>query len=152
MSTDIKSPDDSGSVASHCYAEPRWVPTECDGPLLTMPPLELAKLWGELVEAYHGKNGFGGDTAELYSYRFQRMNPQLHAAKIDDEDRRDEIEWEHYFAAGRALLSLLQQFCMDHQCSTTIDGIEAEEWAESIACDNHRFDHRAHVKIVHVSA
>ena len=128
--------------------EPRWVPIECDGPLLTMPPLELAKLWGELVEAYHGKNGFGGDTAELYSYRFQRMNPRLHASVMEEGSAKDEAEWKHYFEAGRALLSLVQQFCMDSQCSATIDGIEAEKWAEKIACDDHRFNHRAHVKIL----
>ena len=32
-------------------------------------------LWGDLVEAYHGVNPYGGDVAELYLYRFMRDCP-----------------------------------------------------------------------------
>ncbi len=39
----------------------------------SMPLDEMLGVWGELVEAMHGVNGFGGTDAELYAYRFSPM-------------------------------------------------------------------------------
>lgn len=132
-------------------SRPEWVPTEVDGPLLTLPPLEFAQLWGELVEAYWGHNGFGGDTAELYSFRFQRYNPTVHMSSMRDGPERDEEEFNHFCGAARTLLSLVQQFCIAYGCLCEIDGVSVEEWADAVACNKHRFRHRAHVRVVHKS-
>ncbi len=116
--------------------------------MLLVSPLEFAKLWGELIEAYHGCNGFGSDTAELYSYRFQRMNPIVHTDSMKDCEQRREAEWGHYFQAARCLHSLVEVFCSEMGCSATIDGVDPEEWIDAMACNQDRFDHRSHVRII----
>ena len=67
--------------------------------LIRVPPLELATLWGELVEAYHGVNGFGGNTAEIYAYRF-RIAPL----------RPLEMSHEEQCLTGHALHDLIEHF------------------------------------------
>ncbi len=57
-------------------------------------------VWSELEAAYYGKNGFGGDTAEIYVYRLMQGSPSP-----DDDD---------YLRANQALFSLLRRFQAMH--------------------------------------
>lgn len=109
--------------------------------LLDVPTLELMKLWAELVEAYHGHNGYGGDTAELYACRFQRNDPRL-----AHENMRDEARRENGIASAPDLVELVELFCEEYDCAALIDGHAPTEWSKMVQC----FDHRAHVKIVRV--
>lgn len=99
--------------------------------LLEVSPLELMKLWGELVEAYHGVNGFGGDTAELYAYRFL---PYVSSA--------ESAENENYFKARHKLNALLEMFCVAYRCSVLVDGRHPSHYAHET------FSWRAQIKIV----
>lgn len=38
-------------------------------PLLRINTLDLLMIWGDLVAAYYGRNGYGTDTAEIYAFR-----------------------------------------------------------------------------------
>src|SRR5262249_25383349 len=60
-------------------------------------------IWSELMDAYHGKNGFGGDTAEIYMYRLMPYDPALvHDPTADHNGTVDQ--------ANRSLCSLLLFF------------------------------------------
>lgn len=96
--------------------------------LLEISPLDLMALWGELVEAYHGVNGFGGDTAELYAYRFLS-----HVSSAENED---------YFKARHKLNALLELFCMAYKCSALVDGRHPSHYAHET------FSWRARIQIV----
>ena len=54
-------------------------------------------VWSEFVDAYYGKNSYGGDTAEIYIYRLMPRTP----GGPDDDD---------YLRANQALSSLLLRF------------------------------------------
>lgn len=114
----------------------------------SVPPLELAKLWGELVEAYHGCNGFGGDTAELYAFRFQRFNPVVHTDAMKDGDTRREASWRHYLDAAKSLHSLVSIFCEEFDCIARIDGLTKDSWLDEVQYGDGVFDHRVHVRIL----
>lgn len=88
-------------------------------------------LWAELVEAFHGVNGHGGNVAELYAYRFGHFSPSI------DED---------YGEDNAAVLGqLLDRFIEVFPARVSVDG------------DPHRlrdrplpFTHRVHVKVEHL--
>jgi len=42
--------------------------------MLNMTTKEAMLIYGELTQCLYGKNGFGGDTAEIYAYRLGQMN------------------------------------------------------------------------------
>lgn len=67
-----------------------------------VPLIELMGIWGELVECYHGVNGFGGDTAEIYAYRLCASSPS--AANNDERRREDAVK------ARDALVDLCETF------------------------------------------
>ena len=109
--------------------------------LLEVSQLELMKLWAELNEAWHGINGFGGDTAEVYSYRLQPYSPMAHGANETDIGNIDKrILCSN---AANALVNLVEMFCHEYNCTATIDNIPPQRWKYEIDI----FDHRAHVKI-----
>lgn len=37
--------------------------------------LQALGIWDDLLEAYHGVNRYGGDTAEIYGYRLSERCP-----------------------------------------------------------------------------
>lgn len=115
--------------------------------ILNIPLGELLKLWGELIEAYHGVNGYGGDTAELYAYRFRRDDPAARLDKVDGEkcQLRKDAEHAAEIDARKALYGLLWLF--EHTVTNAkvrIDGKMLYQW-QQIA---EKFDHRVHVKVV----
>ncbi len=104
--------------------------------LLEVSQLELMKLWAELNEAWHGINGCGGDTAEIYSYRLQ----PAHSSETKTGNIQRGILCHN---AANALVNLVEIFCDEHSCAATIDNIPPRKWQYEIDI----FDHRAHVRI-----
>lgn len=115
-------------------------------PLAAVPTIELMKLWGELVEAYHGVNGFGGHTAEIYSYRLQRYDPSVHR-RIDRDGAYNDKSKTHYTCAAHALCALLYEFCSAYNCDAEIEGLKVDDWCKLTVQGDIVFDHRAHVRI-----
>ena len=93
---------------------------------------QLLSIWADLVEAYHGVNSFGSDTAEIYAYRFGRES--------NYQDLMNEIHYKNY----DDLVSLLGLFCKDYDCSCEVDGEKLDSWAG----EDLRFLHRCQVKII----
>jgi hypothetical protein len=108
--------------------------------LLQVPMLKLLQLWSELEQAYYGDARWGGDTAEIYAYRFLSMNPSrmFYTGEI-----KQRAEAEDALQAKAALLSLCRLFAKERDALITIDGLAIDEW-EKVAV----YDHRAHVKVV----
>jgi len=114
-------------------------------PLIEVPLIELLKLWGELVEAYHGKHGFGGDTAEIYAYRLQPYHPLAHGRPIT-ENGNEEL---HLISlrAGNALVALVEEFCNQYDCQATINDIGLDAFFKELNANRFEFDWRVYVKI-----
>src|SRR3990167_1642042 len=96
---------------------------------------EFLEIWGELVEAYCGKNGFGGDTAELYAYRFMRYAP----GAVDGSTAQKEQQRE----AALALWYILKMFGEMYECARYVNKRRFGAWVKQI-----EFDHRVHVRVV----
>lgn len=99
---------------------------------------ELLLLWGELVECRYGDNKFGGDTAELYAYRFGRHEPRLqHVTSLDDP-------WmvETGLERAGALHALLDRFQAAYEVDIEVDGRPFGDWVRQTP-----FVHRAHVRV-----
>lgn len=96
---------------------------------------QLLLLWGELVEAAHGVHKFGGDTAELYAYRFGHESPAANAG-IAQERREQAI------ARAESLFDLLTRFASVYVRRVEVDGQKLGRWLMS-----RPFEHRVHVKV-----
>ena len=103
--------------------------------LLDLPLMELLRLWSELEQCYHGKNGYGGDTAEIYAYRLMRNNPLSQHPRAEEEARREDAK-----QAGMILYDLLHLFARERHCSIKVNG-------GGLACLKDGFDHRVHVQV-----
>jgi uncharacterized protein YlbG (UPF0298 family) len=108
-------------------------------------------LWGELVECYHGVNGYGGITAEIYSYRFSRYDPYIHQGIDIFKDKQPSEMYiqrtgEQHIHAANALVELVQLFCDAHDVEAMIDNMTPKKWLKEVG---EGFSHRAHVRITH---
>lgn len=121
----------------------RWDTNDALGPLPTfqVPVIELMRVWGELVEAYHGVNGYGGDTAEVYAYRLMGRNPAAEASSTGYRSGGAVRKQER--VARLAFAQLCTAFELEYGCEVRIDDHKPEDWVMVT-----RFDHRAHVKVV----
>lgn len=105
-------------------------------------------IWSDLEAAYHGKHGFGSDTAEIYMHRLMPRDPSA-----EEADRRGEAARGTMFAqalykrnqeANEALGSLLLHFSETHNVQIEVEGEDVRSWIKA-----QRFlDHRAHVKVI----
>lgn len=111
--------------------------------ILNIAPLELLKLWGELVEAYYGVNGFGGSTAELYAYRFRQDDPICSECSKETQTRKV-AEAAREEEARNSLHTLLVLFEKIYDCRCEVDGMAIPLWYSH---KHHLFDHRVHVQI-----
>jgi hypothetical protein len=89
-------------------------------------------LWTELVEAYHGVNGFGGDVAEIYAYKLTPFSYVPDAFKDGQQ------------AALRRLLAICQEFERLMKCSLLLNELSLAEWQSGVFV----FTHRVHIKVV----
>lgn len=97
---------------------------------------QAINLWDELHSALQGKNGYGGDTAEVYLYSMMEHSPSYargHAAMFASSSI------EH---AGHEIYALVNRFEGKHSCFVTM---EEGELAELIHPDFPY--HRIHLKV-----
>lgn len=113
-------------------------------PLLTVTLIEMMKLWGDLVECYHGVNAYGGYTAEIYAYRLQSYSPVDHNASVMT-DLKAARTAELNTMAANALASLCEEFARQYECKIYIDGRDLPDWLMAIG---DQFDHRVHVEVM----
>ncbi len=102
---------------------------------------QLLRLWGELISAYYGKSGFGGDTCEIYAYTLMRYDPVIVHGKRDS-DMRAEAERESWESAKQALLQVVKRFADDWKCECLIDGVSVLAYQ-----DIGIFNHRVHIQV-----
>jgi hypothetical protein len=113
-------------------------------PLLTVNTLELMKLWGELCEARLALNGYGGDTAEIYAYRFMAYDPTAHSEAIKGDMRELAIEDCNGLAAN-CLAALCEEFERAYEVTVEIDGESIKDWL--MGRKELPYNWRAHVKV-----
>ncbi len=106
--------------------------------ILTVPTLELLRIWSELEQAYHNEHGYGGDTAEIYAYRLQRRNPIRENAR---DEYREKAEEEAGAEAADVLYDICALFAAERECEIEIDGYALSAWMGPLV-------HRAHVRVI----
>ncbi len=94
-------------------------------------------IWSELWRAYHGENGYGGDTAEIYAFTLMPHTPTLEAPGFK------ETKQEVGLQTAKSLYTLLVKFQKEQKCKIEIDGKPLGKWFTQIA-----FLHRCHVKVI----
>lgn len=101
---------------------------------------QVLGIWSELWQAYYGKNGFGGDTAEIYAYRLIPYNPS--AVVFDSKTMMGkQAREEQAKMAGAALYRIIQRFCRDNGCKVKVN--DGSPWHLLKG-----FEHRVHVKVI----
>lgn len=116
--------------------------------LLNIPTMELMELCGELLEAYHGVNGYGSDTCELYAFRFGKLK--------EKESFKKEVE-KSKFEARDNLFELLEMFKKSYSCdfvfifdrfndAVNLTGLQKikDVWMQQ----GGGFEHRCHIKVI----
>jgi len=102
-------------------------------------------IWAELVEAYHGKNGYGGKTAEIYMHRLMPDSP---TARLYDpeKDKVDSMFRKAHEArvrnANASLFAILSLFEREWPCRVFVNDRFLGDWVTSAG-----FDHRVHVHV-----
>lgn len=111
--------------------------------------VQALSLWTDLMNAYHGKNSFGGDTAEIYMYRFTSSDPSAEAAvfrgdrNVDPSSFMGQARIKQIEGANESLHNLLEHFAKTQEARVEIDGKELGAWVKTAG-----FAHRVHVKVV----
>ena len=114
---------------------------------------QILGLWSDFESAYCGKNGYGGDTAEIYTYRLMSENPRRSSAAPDTW--KEKAELGDTLRASESLFNLLKLFCEMHGCTALIHtGYDSEKrkdftrkagpWMKKVVQT-----HRWHITIVH---
>lgn len=101
-----------------------WVSTS----MMTASMPQALKLWSELWRAYYQRNGFGGDTAEVYAFTL------LPYFTVWDTERAEE--------ASSNLRSLLVEFKEQSRAIIEVDG---KDFTPSTPIPPER--HRWHIKV-----
>lgn len=98
-------------------------------------------IWGELEAAYHGRNGFGTNVAEIYAYRLLPMDPQDPTGTGEENARR----------AGHEMERIIRLFQQVH--SDAVIGYETA-WREFTTTWDEfpPFNHRVHIQVTKTSA
>lgn len=107
--------------------------------LLRAPLAGMLDVWGELVEAYCGCNGFGSDTAEVYAYHLMPDDPRR---RLGAPDGARDAEEEAARLASAAFHALLGTFADRYDCTVEIDG---RPWA--VDAPPATTGHRWHVRV-----
>lgn len=109
--------------------------------------VQALSIWSDLESAFFGKNGFGGDTAEIYIYRAQRYTPSLSGADpanvmaYDFSISANNVR-EAYDNANEALCLLFQHFAETREAYIEVDGRALGDWLKTA-----RYTHRIHVRV-----
>jgi hypothetical protein len=105
-------------------------------------------VWDELVNAYYDSNGYGGTTAEIYSYRLEEYSPGVHSASKELEMYRDDairISTE----AAKTLLWIIKMFQEKYDCDITVEDQTLKEWEAKLDKDSGRC-YRYHVHVIKI--
>ena len=102
---------------------------------------QALSIWSELWQAYYGKNGYGGDTAEIYAYRLMPYSPSFNMTGETFQESNDELR----INAVNSLVALCNQFAKENDCVIEIDKCPLDKWVSLIGRE---FDHRCHVRVV----
>lgn len=115
---------------------------------------QALSLWSELEDARRDENGFGGDVAELYVYRFMAHEPSVARGKPEEMAIEDsltgEMMREAYDRANESMHNLFQHFAKERNCRIEIEVHEGGEWVYRELgkwVKTARFSHRVHVKV-----
>jgi len=106
---------------------------------------QALSLWSDLEQAYFGKHGYGGDTAELYLYRFMPFSvavTRYPPEKIADDGPIGTLLRNTYDTANRAMHDLLQLFAESRDARIEVEGLELGGWLRTA-----RYQHRVHVRV-----
>lgn len=120
-----------------------------DNALMTVNLLGMLRVWGLLVEAYHGVNGYGSDTAEIYAYHLTRYSSIVHGGAYAIGKLLEQEKADNALHAANALCSIIEEFCSEYaDCRVEIDGISLAEWCALCNNRRHVYDHRCHVRVI----
>jgi len=103
---------------------------------------QALSLWSDLDDAFYKDNSFGGDTAELYVYRFMPSNPTVSSAQFGGMPSNQWVE-EAYVEAGETMVSFLSYYAKKRECEIIVNDEKLGPW---LATGQHR--HRIHVRVV----
>ena len=109
--------------------------------MLSCTTLEAMNIWGELVECYYDVHGYGGDTAEIYSYRLEPYTPTAHNSSNESNSRLREVSYN----AAKSLALIIKEFCHAYGCKAEVDEVIVEEWDRDIC---NYLSHRYHARII----
>lgn len=96
---------------------------------------QVVGIWDELRDAMEGKNGFGGDTAEIYAYRLMPNSP---SQVLTREGNKEDI-----VRASKSLVEIIDMFRETYGGNFLINGINYRQWQKKYG---QTFDHRVHVQ------
>jgi hypothetical protein len=102
---------------------------------------QALSIWSELWQAYYSKNGFGGDTAEIYAYRLMPYHPVL---DFPNAQCFNSSHIEYFNEAKHSLVELLYLFQKDANCDIEVDNQLLGDWTNN----GEIFNHRCHVRIM----
>jgi hypothetical protein len=113
---------------------------------------QILSVWSDLVDAYYGKNGYGGDTAEIYAYRLLRDNPTRYLAVDGTQTKNDALAEDANLAACN-LYGMLMAFTECYpdariypDCTKDKNGRALGKWYTRV-----QLDHRTCVRILRAS-
>lgn len=102
-------------------------------------------IWSELERAYYDNNSYGGDTAELYLYRFMPYCPSIAHNTANVTERSGivgDMAREAYDKANEALHDILVHFATIREANILVEDQELGPWLKKA-----RYQHRVHVKV-----
>jgi hypothetical protein len=105
--------------------------------MLRCSTAQVLDVWMDLEDALRGENGFGGNTAEIYSYRLTEHRPSLTASGAIGDEARSEAA----AIASKNLKAILEHFTEYRHASIWVDGVQLKKWG----CAPN--DHRWHVRV-----
>lgn len=110
--------------------------------MINLSQKQLVSVWSDLEQAYFKKNRFGGNTAEIYAYRFHGHSPTL-AAPCAESGFLYDLQVEQYRECAKTFVAVLEWFAKERNCKIFIDDLTLSAWKRK----NKEFVHRAHVRI-----
>lgn len=110
----------------------------------TLSPWQVARLWADLEDAYHGKASHG-DTAEVYAYRLLPLDPIFVSASqlLNPEGDYAESLRDNAGLARDALVAVGRAFESRRSVKLDIDGY----WTLEAYAVAPGFTHRVHVRV-----
>ena len=123
--------------------------------MLSCTTLEAMKIWGELIECYHGVNRHARKIAEIYSFRFEPYSPLVHLNQDDDSPTQTTLERREEVARNAilSLIEIVETFCETFDCKAKIEGESVPTWKNRLIKTKWttwkiKFYHRYHVEII----